>query len=71
MAATAHEIAFLFDNVDRCCIHAAPSFGDIGPGEASTVVSRFYLARGTLEAFLQRLREDRATLAARQRWARR
>ncbi|MBE7501708.1 MAG: penicillin acylase family protein [Verrucomicrobiales bacterium] len=71
MAATAHEIAFLFDNVDRCCIHAAPSFGDIGPGEASTVVSRLYLARGTLDTFLQRLREDRATLAARQRWARR
>jgi hypothetical protein len=30
MAATAMEVAFLFDNLDRCCIHAAPSFGDIG-----------------------------------------
>jgi hypothetical protein len=45
------EAAFLFDNLDRCCIHAAPSFGDIGPGEASTTVSRFYLARGTLDDF--------------------
>ncbi|MBM4091652.1 MAG: hypothetical protein FJ276_19825 [Planctomycetes bacterium] len=70
MAATAMEVAFLFDNLDRCCIHAAPSFGDIGPGEASTTVSRFYLARGTLDDFLRRMEADRAALAERQRWAR-
>ncbi|MCZ7639188.1 MAG: hypothetical protein M5U12_25905 [Verrucomicrobia bacterium] len=71
LAATADEIAFLFDNVDRCCIHAAPSFGHIGPGEAGTAVSRFYLPRGTIETFRQRFREDGAALAGRQRWARR
>ena len=70
MAATALEAAFLFDNLDRCCLHAAPSFGDIGPGEASTTVSRIYLAKGTLESFLQRLANDRPGLAARQKWAR-
>jgi creatinine amidohydrolase len=69
MAATAMEVAFLFDNLDRCCIHAAPSFGDIGPGEASTTVSRFYLARGKLDDFLQRIEADRVALMARQRWA--
>ncbi len=70
MAATALEAAFLFDNLDRCCLHSAPSFGDIGPGEASTTVSRFYLAQGTLEGFLQRMEADRVALAARQKWAR-
>ena len=70
MAATALEAAFLFDNLDRCCLHAVPSFGDIGPGEASTTVSRFYLAQGTLDGFLQRLEADRPALAARQQWAR-
>ena len=70
MAATAMEIAFLFNNLDRCCLHAAPCFGDIGPGEASTTVSRFYLAQGKLEDFLQRMEADRAALAARQKWAR-
>ena len=54
MAATAMQAAFLFDNLDRCCLHAAPGFGDIGPGEGSTTVSRLYLAKGTLDDFLQR-----------------
>ena len=70
MAATAMETAFLFDNLDRCCLHAAPSFGDIGPGEASTSVSRLYLAKGTLEDFRDRLEADRPVMAARQKWAR-
>lgn len=70
MAATAMEAAFLFDNLDRCCLHAAPSFGDIGPGEGSTTVSRLYLAKGTLDDFLRRLAADRPGLAARQKWAR-
>jgi hypothetical protein len=66
MAATAMEAAFLFDNLDRCCIHAAPAFGDIGPGQASKTVSRIYLAKGTLDTFLQRLEADRSGLALRQ-----
>ena len=70
MAATAMDAAFLFDNLDRCCIHAAPGFGDIGPGEASTTVSRLYLARGTLDIFLKRQEADRPGLATRQKWAR-
>lgn len=70
MAATAMEVAFLFDNLDRCCLHAAPSFGDIGPSEGSTTVSRLYLAKGTLDDFLRRLAADRPGLAARQKWAR-
>jgi hypothetical protein len=70
MAAAAMETAFLFDNLDRCCLHAAPSFGDIGPGEASTVVSRLYLAKGTLEEFQKRLEAERQTLASGHRWAR-
>jgi creatinine amidohydrolase len=70
MAATAIEAAFLFDNLDRCCLHAAPGFGDIGPREGSTTVSRIYLAKGTLDEFLQRLEADRPQLAARQKLAR-
>jgi creatinine amidohydrolase len=70
MAATAWESAFLFDNLDRCCLHAAPSFGDIGPGEASTTVSRIYLATGGLTEFLERQSADRVALADLQKWAR-
>ena len=70
MAATATEAVFLFDNLDRCCIHAAPGFGDIGPGESSTTVSRLYLSSGTLDSFLARFGADRPGLVARQKWAR-
>jgi acetyl esterase len=67
MAAAVVEAAFLFDNLDRCCIHAAPAFGDIGPGQTAMTVSRFYLAKGSLEDFLQRYAADRPALAARQK----
>jgi creatinine amidohydrolase len=70
MAATAVQTAFLFDNLDRCCLHSAPSFGDIGPGQSSTTVSRLYLAKGTLDDFLKRQAADRPGLVARQSWAR-
>jgi hypothetical protein len=70
MAATSHEALFLFDNLDRCCIHSAPSFGDIGPNESSTTVSRLYFARGGMDDFLERFDADKATLESRQRWAR-
>ncbi|MHB8898667.1 MAG: creatininase family protein [Thermoguttaceae bacterium] len=69
MAAAAPQIAFLFDNLDRCCLHAAPSFGHIGPRQASTVVCRLYLAKGGLDDFLRRHQADRQALAGRQKWA--
>jgi hypothetical protein len=69
MAATSVDSLFLFDNLDRCCIHSAPSFGDIGPGQSSTTVCRLYLAKGDLDAFLKRYDEDREELASRQKWA--
>ncbi|KKL67489.1 hypothetical protein LCGC14_2134480, partial [marine sediment metagenome] len=70
MAATTPDSLFLFDNLDRCCIHSAPSFGDIGPGESSTTVCRLYMAAGGLEGFLKRYRKDLTELAPRQKWAR-
>jgi hypothetical protein len=54
MAATSPQSCFLFDNLDRCCIHSATNFGNIPAGGEATVSSRFYLARGSLDDFLQR-----------------
>ncbi|HUU21502.1 MAG TPA: hypothetical protein VM389_03115 [Phycisphaerae bacterium] len=70
MAATSPDSLFLFDNLDRCCIHSAPSFGDIGPGESSTTVCRVYFADGGLDDFLKRYQADLRTPAPRQKWAR-
>jgi len=67
LAAAVVEAAFLFDNLDRCCIHAAAGFGDLGPGQTGTTVSRFYLAKGTLDDFRKRWAADRPDLASRQK----
>ena len=54
MAATSPQACFLFDNLDRCCIHSATDFGNIAAGAEATRSSRFYFARGGLEDFLER-----------------
>lgn len=64
IAAASLASTFLFENREFCCIHAPTNFGDIGPGESSTTLSRFYLAKGDLEDFLERYRQDRAELEA-------
>jgi len=69
MAATSPNAAFLFDNLDRCCIHSAAGFGDIPPGKTSTTVCRLYFAHGSLQDFLKRYQTDTEALAARQKWA--
>lgn len=69
MAATSPHAEFLFDNLDRCCIHAAAGFGDIPPGSSSTTVCRLYFAHGSLDDFLTRYQVDTEQLAVRQKWA--
>ncbi|MFA6233890.1 MAG: T9SS type A sorting domain-containing protein [Bacteroidota bacterium] len=54
MAATSPKSCFLFDNLDRCCIHSGADFGNILPGGESTVTCRFYFAMGGLEDFVDR-----------------
>ncbi len=58
MGATSPKALFLFNNLDRCCIHSATTFGDIAPGKETSVRVRLYLARGTLEDFLNRYYSD-------------
>lgn len=58
MAATSPNALFLFDNLDRCCIHSATGFGDIPISGEKTVVSRFYFAKGTLNDFIKRYNND-------------
>ena len=67
MAATSPRAAFLFDNLDRCCIHSAPLFGDIAPRKASTTLCRLYFAKGSLETFLERYETDKAAMAKRRK----
>ncbi|MFZ1730102.1 MAG: T9SS type A sorting domain-containing protein [Bacteroidota bacterium] len=58
MAATSPNSNYLFDNLDRCCIHSSTDFGDIGAGAEKTVTSRFYFAHGTLDDFITRFETE-------------
>jgi hypothetical protein len=58
MGATSPKAAYLFDNLDRCCIHSAPLFGDIASGTEKTVLVRFYLGHGSLVDVLLRYFND-------------
>lgn len=58
IAAACPQALFLFHNPKFNCIHAAPAFGDIAPGEARTLTSRFYFAKGGLDTFIKRYRSD-------------
>jgi hypothetical protein len=58
MAATSPRSCYLFDNLDRCCIHSAADFGDIPAGEEKTVTSRFYFAHGSLDDFITRFEAE-------------
>jgi hypothetical protein len=58
MAATSPNTLYLFNNLDFTCIHAAPTFGNIGPGESSSLTTRFYFSEGGLKDFLKRFNKD-------------
>ena len=58
MAATSPEALFLFNNQKFKCIHSAPNFGIIAPGESATGTCRFYFGEGTLTTFLERLNAE-------------
>jgi hypothetical protein len=58
MAATSPKANFLFDNLDRCCIHSCTDFGTIGSGQRKTVNSRFFFGRGTLSDFIARFNSE-------------
>ena len=68
MAATSPNTLYLFNNLEFTCIHAAPTFGDIGPGESSTLTTRFYFSEGGLDDFLKRFsKDDKQTSAGQNR----
>jgi hypothetical protein len=58
IAATSPACSFLFDNLDRCCIHSAASFGDIPIGTEKKTTCRFYFAKGGLQDFLARFNAE-------------
>jgi hypothetical protein len=58
MAVVNPDSVFLFSNTEFGCIHSAPNFGDLNPGESSRIRSRLYVAKGNLAEFVKRAKAD-------------
>lgn len=59
LGVTTPDALFLFHNTALGCIHAAPYFGGLSPGQHATVTSRVYVSTGTLQDFRERAHADR------------
>lgn len=66
----APSVVFLFNNIDLSSLHTAAAFGDIGPGEESTVAVRFAFVDGGVGAFVDDWPRARAALRGASNYAR-
>ncbi len=55
VAVVAKPALYTFQNREYSCIHSAPSFGALGPGETGTAFSRVYFVEATLEEWYDRM----------------
>jgi hypothetical protein len=60
VAAVSRPALFLFQNMEYSCIHSAPGFGPIRPGETKRAKTRLYFVSATLEEWHRRMRSEMA-----------
>jgi hypothetical protein len=59
LAATVSKPAlFLFQNMEYSCIHSAPSFGTLRPGQTAKALTRLYFVRSSLRAWYERMKGE-------------
>jgi hypothetical protein len=58
VAAVARPALFLFNNMEYSCIHAAPSFGPLAPGQTGHARTRVYFVQSSLADWYARMKEE-------------
>lgn len=58
VAAVSKPALFLFQNMEYSCIHSAPSFGALKPGETGEALTKLYFVESPLEKWYQRMQAD-------------
>ncbi len=59
LAATVSKPAlFLFQNMEYSCIHSAPTFGTMQPGQTAKALTRLYFVRLSLEKWYARMKQE-------------
>jgi hypothetical protein len=54
-AAVSRPTLFLFQNMEYSCIHSAPSFGTLQPGQSGEASTRIYIVRASLQDWHRRM----------------
>jgi hypothetical protein len=62
VATVSKPALFTFQNREYSCIHSAPSFGIIKPGESGRAFSRLYFVEASLEDWYQRMQKEMADI---------
>lgn len=57
-AAVSRPTLFLFQNMEFSCVHSAPSFGTLQPGQAGEARTRIYIVRSSLPDWHRRMKEE-------------
>ena len=62
VAVVAKPALYTFQNREYSCIHSAPSFGALKPGETGTAFSRIYFVEASLEEWYERMVSEFAAI---------
>ena len=62
VAVVSKPALYTFQNREYSCIHSAPTFGALGPGETGTAFSRIYFVEASLEEWYKRMVSELAAI---------
>jgi len=60
VATASRPTLFLFQNMEYSCIHSAPGFGSLQPGETGSALTRLYFVEASVEEWHARMRRELA-----------
>jgi hypothetical protein len=58
VAAVSKPALFLFQNCEFACIHSAPGFGRLAPGQSARALTRLYFVEDSLRGWYARMRAE-------------
>ena len=62
VATVSKKALYTFQNREYSCIHSAPTFGPLKPGEEGNAITRIYFVEATLEDWYERMTREFAAI---------
>jgi hypothetical protein len=57
-AVVSNPALFLFQNMEYSCVHCAPSFGALGPGQVGSASTRMYFVQASIHDWYRRMKME-------------